>query len=343
MRVASLHLLLQLRNSVFALLAVCLALLAQAAGASASVNVRVATAYAADNFQTLNLQRYADDVAEATGGHVRMTIHPAGSLIRPPEIFEGVRNGRAEAGEVILSSMAKEDLLFGLDALPFIVSDYQDALSMWKVSRPAIEQAFSARGLQLLYAVPWPPQNLYSRQPINTVRDFKGLRMRTYSPATERVAELIGAKPMAIDAVGLANAIAEDRLDLMLTSSWTGVETRAWSKLQYYYRVSAWIPKNIVFINKKFFDNLDGETQRKLSEAAHSAEQRGWKLSRESDQQFESQLQANKIQVSTIDPFLRRYLDRIGEKLAREWLKQAQGEELQILLRYTTERSMNLK
>ena len=179
MRVASLHLLLQLRNSVFALLAVCLALLAQAAGASASVNVRVATAYAADNFQTLNLQRYADDVAEATGGHVRMTIHPAGSLIRPPEIFEGVRNGRAEAGEVILSSMAKEDLLFGLDALPFIVSDYQDALSMWKVSRPAIEQAFSARGLQLLYAVPWPPQNLYARQPVNGILDFKGQRMRT--------------------------------------------------------------------------------------------------------------------------------------------------------------------
>lgn len=320
-----------------------LALLVLGAPARAAVEINVASAYAGDNFQTRNLQLYAEDVARLTGGQVRVRIHPAGTLVKSAEIYDAVREGRIEAGEVVMSSLVKENPLFGMDSLPFIVSGYDDASRMWEASRPAIEKVMAGRGLKAMYAVPWPPQNLYSRQPINTVRDFKGLRMRTYSPATERVAELIGAKPMAIDAVGLANAIAEDRLDLMLTSSWTGVETRAWSKLQYYYRVSAWIPKNIVFINKKFFDNLDGETQRKLSEAAHSAEQRGWKLSRESDQQFESQLQANKIQVSTIDPFLRRYLDRIGEKLAREWLKQAQGEELQILLRYTTERSMNLK
>lgn len=320
-----------------------LALLVLGAPARAAVEINVASAYAADNFQTRNLQLYAEDVARLTGGQVRVRIHPAGTLVKSAEIYDAVREGRVEAGEVVMSSLVKENPLFGMDSLPFIVSGYDDANRMWEASRPAIERVMAERGLKAMYAVPWPPQNLYSRQPINTVRDFKGLRMRTYSPATERVAELIGAKPVAIDAVELANAIAEDRLDLMLTSSWTGVETRAWSKLQYYYRVSAWIPKNVVFINKKFFDSLDDETQRKLSEAARSAERRGWKLSRESDQQFESQLQANKIQVSTIDPFLRRYLDRIGEKLAREWLKQAQGEELQILLRYTTERSMNLK
>lgn len=310
---------------------------------AAVVEINVASAYAADNFQTQNLQHYAEDVTRLTGGQVRIRVHPAGTLVKPAEIFNAVREGRVEAGEVVMSSLVRENPLFGMDSLPFIVSGYDDARRMWEASRPAIERVMVERGLKAMYAVPWPPQNLYSRQPINAVRDFKGLRMRTYNPATERVAELIGANPVTIDAVGLANAIAEDRLDLMLTSSLTGVETQAWSRLQHYYRVSAWIPKNIVFINKKIFDTLDGETQRKLFEAARSAEQRGWKLSRDSDQQFENQLQANKIQVSTIDPFLRRYLDRIGEKLAREWLKQAQGEELQVLLRYTTERSMNLK
>jgi len=44
--------------------------------------------------------------------------------------------------------------------------------------------------------------------------------------------------------------------------------------------------------------------------------------------------------LSTIDPFIRRYLDRIGETLAREWLKRAGTEELEILLKYTTDRSM---
>jgi TRAP-type transport system periplasmic protein len=307
--------------------------------AEAGVDVRIATAYAADNFQTQNLQRYAEDVAAATNGDVRMTVYSAGSLIKPAEIFGGVRDGRAEAGEVILSSLAKESPLFGIDALPFIVSGYDDARRMWDASRPAIERAFAQRGLQLLYAVPWPPQNLYSRMPLNGIQDFKNLRMRTYNPATVRISELIGAKPVTIQVVDLTKAIADEKLDLMITSSWTGVETHAWSKLQHYYKISAWIPKNVVFINKKIFDRLDGAAQKKMMEAAQVAEERGWKLSRDSDRQFEEQLAANRMNVANIDPLMRRYLDRIGETLAREWLKQAGNDELNVLLSYTTERS----
>lgn len=338
MQSASRHFLLQIRKAFIQACAACLAL-AVPVVAVAEVEVRVATAYAADNFQTVNLQRYADEVAGATDGQVRMTIHPAGTLIKPAEIFEGVRAGRAEAGEVILSSLAKEEPLFGIDALPFIVSDYEDALNMWRVSRPTIERAFAARGLQLLYAVPWPPQNLYARQPVNGIMDFKGRRMRTYNPATERIAELVGAKPARIEVVDLAGAIAEDKFDLMITSSWTGVETKAWSGMPHYYKVSAWIPKNAVFISRKIFDHLDGATQKKLLAAAHTAEERGWQMSRDSDRKYEAQLAANRVEVANIDPFMRRYLDRLGENLAREWLKRAGSEELKVLLQYTSERS----
>jgi TRAP-type C4-dicarboxylate transport system substrate-binding protein len=260
--------------------------------------------------------------------------------LKPTEIFQGVRDGKAEGGEVIMSSLAKEIPLFGMDALPFIVSGYPDARRMWEVSRPSVAKALSDRGLQLLYAVAWPPQNLYSREAINTVKDFKGLRMRTYNHATVRISELVGAKPVTIQVIDLSRAIADAKLDLMLTSSWTGVETKAWSRMHYYYKVNAWFPKNVVFISKKTLDGLDADTKKKLLALTEAAEQRGWKLSQNSDQDFESQLAANKVHVANIDPFIRRYLDRIGENLAREWLKQAGNDELKVLLKYTTERSM---
>jgi TRAP-type C4-dicarboxylate transport system substrate-binding protein len=307
---------------------------------AATTQVNLATAYAADSFHTTNLQQFADDVKKATDGQVLLKLHPAGTLLKPTEIFEGVRQGKAEAGEVIMSSLAKEIPIFGMDALPFIVSGYDDARRMWEVSRPAVEKALSDRGLQLLYAVAWPPQNLYSAEAITTMKDFKGLRMRTYNPATVRIAELIGAKPVTIQVIDLSKSIAEGKLDLMLTSSWTGVETKAWSGMQHYYKVTAWLPKNVVFISKKVFDPLDAETKKKIFALAATAEQRGWKLSQDSNQNFEEQLAGHKVHVANIDPFIRRYLDRIGENLAREWLKQAGNDELQVLLRYTTERSM---
>jgi TRAP-type transport system periplasmic protein len=323
-------------------LAICAMLFVGGGAAHAEVvEINLASAYPDDNFQTQNLRQFAEDVRRATAGQVNIRIQSGGALLKAPlDIYNGVRSGKAEAGEAIMSGLAKENVLFGLDALPFIVSGYDDAHRMWDVQKPGVDRLMAAKDLQLLYAVPWPPQNLYSKGPINSVKDFKGLSMRNYSPATERIAELIGAKPVTIQVVDLAKAISDEKLDLMLTSSWTGVDTKAWTKLQYYYKVSAWIPKNMVFMQKKLFAKLDEATRKKVIDAAQAAEKRGWKLSQDSDQNYENQLAANKINVQTMEPYIRKYLDRIGESLARDWLKQAGNEEMMILLKYTTDRSM---
>lgn len=302
--------------------------------------ISIATAYAADNFQTQNLQMFADDVRRTSKGRINFKLYPAGSLLKPAEIFTGVRDGKAVGGEMMMSSLSQEANIFGIDALPFIVSDYDDAKRLWEVSRPAVARALREKGLQLLYAVPWPGQNLYSVREIRSLIDFKGLRMRTYNQTTERIADLVGASKVTFQVIELARAIEQEKLDLMLTSSWTGVDTRAWSKLHYYYKVNAWIPKNMVFIDARLYDSLDGESRRLLQDAAQVAERRGWKMSLESDRKYESQLAANRINVSTLDFFLRSYLDRMGENLARDWLRKAGPEELDVLLKYTTERSM---
>ncbi|MGI4849072.1 MAG: TRAP transporter substrate-binding protein [Janthinobacterium lividum] len=302
--------------------------------------ISIATAYAADNFQTQNLQMFADDVRRATNGKVNFKLYPAGSLLKPADIFSGVRAGRAGAGEMMMSSLTHEAVIFGLDALPFIVSDYDDARRMWKASRPAVAEALHAKDLELLYAVPWPGQNLYATREIKSVIDFRGLRMRTYNQSTERIAELVGASKVSFQVIELARAIEQEKLDLMLTSSWTGVDTKAWSRMHYYYKVNAWIPKNMVFIDAKLFAGLDAATKAIVREAAEVAERRGWKMSQESDRRYESQLAANHVNVSTLDFFLRSYLDRMGENLARDWLRKAGPDELNVLLKYTTERSM---
>jgi TRAP-type C4-dicarboxylate transport system substrate-binding protein len=110
--------------------------------------------------------------------------------------------------------------------------------------------------------------------------------------------------------------------------------------MQYYYRVSAWIPKNLVFISNKVFAKLGADNQKKMLEAAQIAEKRGWDMSRDSDAGFENQLKQNKIKVDRMDALLRNNLDRLGEQFVREWFKTASNEEVAILLKYTTERSM---
>ena len=310
------------------------------AAATSAIDIDLATGYAADNFQTRNIQQFAEDVKVATDGRVNIRVHSGGRLLKPAEIFAGVREGRAEAGEVIMSSLEKEELLFGLDSLPFIVSGYEDARRMWQASRPAVEKALERRGLSVLYAVPWPPQNLYSTDEVSTIRDFSGRAMRVYNPTTQRIAELIGARPVSVQVLDLAKAISAKRVELMLTSSWTGVDTKAWRVMNHYYKVNAWLPKNMVFIRIDTLSRISDGDRKILMDAARVAEARGWQLSQESDEIYEKQLASNHVKVFGMDFMIRSYLDRIGETVAREWLKKAGVTELQVLLKYTTERSI---
>ncbi len=46
-----------------------------------------------------------------------------------------------------------------------------------------------------LFAVPWPPQGLYTKKAINKVEDLKGIKFRAYNATLEAFANLVGAAP----------------------------------------------------------------------------------------------------------------------------------------------------
>jgi TRAP-type C4-dicarboxylate transport system substrate-binding protein len=305
--------------------------------ARAQTILQVASAYPEDNFQTRVLQQFAAEVGAAIGNELRLVIHPNGSLAKPAEIYPQAKAGTIGGGEVLMSSLENISPLYGVDSVPFLVRGYDDAERLWRASRPGIEKRFAQDGLQLLYAAPWPPQNLYSTRALSRIADARGLRMRTYNQATDRIAGFIGATPALFQVIELEKAIADNRLDLMLTSSWTGVQTRAWTHLKYYYVVNTWIPKNAIFINKAAFDRLSPRAAARLKELAARAERRAWELCQEKDHEFEDVLAANHVAISTDAPYLLDDLRLLGERLAREWIRKAGPEGGDLLLKYEME------
>ncbi|HET6829429.1 MAG TPA: TRAP transporter substrate-binding protein DctP, partial [Ramlibacter sp.] len=205
---------------------------------------------------------------------------------------------------------------------------------LWSISRMAVSQALAAEGLQLLYAVPWPAQNLYSVRPVQSLADLRGLKMRAYNPATQKIAELVGAQPTVIQVVDLPKAIDEGRVESMITSSWTGVQAQAWTRMSNYYEVNAWIPKNVVFVNKAAFDALPVAARQAMLSRASDAETRGWALSRSFAMQYDQQLTRQKVRINEPGVYLRDELRRMGERLTREWVRGAGQQSLAILLKF---------
>jgi TRAP-type C4-dicarboxylate transport system substrate-binding protein len=280
-------------------------------------------AYPAENLHTENLNTFAKEIADATGGKLQITVHPNASLFKAPEIKRAVQTGQAQIGEVLISLHENEDPVFGVDVVPFLATSFADARKLWVASKPAIEKKLAAQGLLVLYAVPWPPQGIYTKKDLNTVDDLRGLKWRAYNVGTARIAELVGAQPVTVQAAELPQALATGVVNAFMTSGATGYDSKSWETMTHYYDTQAWIPKNVVFVNKGAFDALDKPSQDAVRKAAAAAETRGWKVSEEKTGWYLDQLKQKGMKVQPPGEGLKAGLRKIGEQLTADWQKKA--------------------
>ncbi len=280
-------------------------------------------AYAASNFHSENAVEFAEAVTEATGGEIEIVTHASGSLFKGDEIFRAVRTGQAPIGERLISALGNEHPIFEIDALPFLATSYEDARKLYQASKPAMSDILKEKGVKLLYAVPWPPQGLYSKNEVTSAADMEGVKFRAYNQATSRLAELMGAVPTKIEAAELSQAFATGVADSMISSGATGYDRKIWEHVDYWYDVQAWLPKNMVIVNLDTWNDLDDDTRQIILDAAADAEQAGWDRSMELAEWYKEQLAENGMTVEGPGDELRADFEEIGETMTEEWLERA--------------------
>jgi TRAP-type transport system periplasmic protein len=308
------------------LLVMLAATLAYAMPVAAQVKWDMPTAYPANNFHTENIQQFANDVDKATGGKLKITVHPNGSLFKANEIKRAVQGNQAQAGEILLVNFENEDAFFGLDGVPFLATSYSDAMKLYKAERKALEEKLAKQGIKLLYAVAWPPQGIYANRTLNSAADMKGLKWRAYSPATSRIAELVGAQPVTVQAAELTQALATGVVDSYMSSGSTGFDTKTYESIKNFYDTQAWLPKNAVIVNQQAFDALDKGTQDAVLKAATDAEARGWKASEEKNGWYLDQLKQKGMNIVKPTPQLTSDLKKVGDAMLQDWTKKAGPE-----------------
>jgi TRAP-type C4-dicarboxylate transport system substrate-binding protein len=305
-----------------------------AGAASAQTNWDMPTPYGDSVFHTQNIVQFAEDVSTATEGALTITVHSAGSLFAHPEIRDSVRRGLAPIGEILMSQLANEDAIFGVDSVPFLAASYADAARLWEASRNQIAAKLAEQGLTLLFAVPWPGQSLYVTEEVTSTAQLQGVNFRAYNTATERLAQLMGAVPTTVEAGDIPTAFSTSRVSAMITSPSTGVSSQAWDFVGHYIDTQAWLPKNMVFVNTRAFEALPEDQQDAIFEAAAEAELRGWEMSVSETETKIATLKENGMQVHQPSGQLAAQLREIGATMTAEWKKSAGPEGALILDAY---------
>jgi len=305
-----------------------------AGGLVASVNAaqwHMPTPYGDSNHPTKIAYQFAEEIKENTKGELDITVHSGASLVKHPEIPRAVKTGQVQMGEVFVGIMGNTHPIFKHDNIPFLATNYADAQKLWEAAKPEMQKQLNKEGMTLLYAVAWPAQSLYSKNPVNSLADLEGSRMRAYSPSTSRLADLMGTTPTTIQVPEIPQAFSTGIIDAMITSPSTGANGQAWDYVNNYTDIQAWIPKNVVVVNTRAFKRLDKETQQVILDAAAHAEKKGWEVVQAEAKKDTQTLIDNGIVVAQPSEKLLEELAVIGQTMEAEWLAES-GPEIKALI-----------
>ena len=178
----------------------------------------------------------------------------------------------------------------------------------------------------MLFSVPWGPQGMYAKKDINTIDDMKGLKWRAYNVGTARIGELVGAQAVTVQAAELPQALATGVVNSFMSSGATGYDSKVWETLTHFYDLQAWIPRNVVFVNKAA---LDGARQADPGRGAPSRQDRGGarlEIVGEQDPVVSRRDRQARHEGAEGSPALQAGFKKVGEQLTADWLKRAGAE-----------------
>lgn len=249
-------------------------------------------------YHVQNAYDFAEAVHEASGGSLEIRVFPNAVLgLKGPESIRALEEGLVDMAEMPAFQEAGTEPVLGLESLPFLIEDQRELRLLYTFSRPAIEAAFARHGLKVLYVVPWPRQNIYTRRLVKSLADLNGLKIRTYDRNTSALMERLGLVPLQMPSQDVVPALASGMIDAVMTSTTTGAAQRYWEFLPYIVRTNhVWIT-NIMAVRRESWNALPEETRRAIEALLPEMERRFWRVAAEDDQKKLEILLNNGMQV----------------------------------------------
>ncbi len=290
------------------------------------------------NHHTVGLMEFAKKVKERTHGKLEIIVQPGGALgFKGPELLKAVRDGLVPLSDMLMSGVAGDEPVFGVSTLPFLFRNYKDSqLLSRKIGRPYFDKAARKWNQLILYIAPWPFAGLWTKRPIKSVADMKGLKTRTYDKNGALVVKYTGGTPHALPFSEVYSALATGLVDSVITSTPTAVDAKFWEVLKYFQRLNIEQAVDMVNVNLDAFNKLDKETQKILIETGKEMENIMWSRVQKIDREKEEVcIKHGMVSVPVSSKFIEELI-KVTHKIRADWLKSAPLDAKKLYLQFVT-------
>lgn len=247
---------------------------------NATENLRVAGNFSQNTKHVAEEQKFFDDLAKISGVDVNTSFDPMDVVgVRAPDALRLLSSGTFDIMSVQIGMASRDDPFFeGIDLIG--VSTDMDSL---RVAVDAYREVFDQRlqerfNSKVLTLWPFGPQVFFCNEPIESLADMRGLRVRTFTPSMSALLEHLGATPVTLQFSEVYPALQRGVASCGVTSP-TSANSGSWPEVTTHFlplAVSGSVQGH--FINLDSWNRFSPEEQEALESSFKTLEDALWSV-----------------------------------------------------------------
>lgn len=316
-----------------ALSAAWLALSIPAVGARAQdINLRVADSFPIGHYAVEEgLKPFMEMVSERTGGQVEFTHFPASQLGKAQDLMQLLQSGVADMAYIQPSYLSDKLPLSSLVGLPGLVKDSCSSskayLAIGGEGGPLAAQEFVPNGMKLVLAFVTRPYQLQSKKQLESMDDFKGLKVRSGGGTQEIAVNSLGAVPIRVAGPEMYEALSRGTADGVILPLASVLSYDLQSLVKHSTKTASFGSTAILYmVSDAVWDRFTPEQQMIVLEAGREASIRACEFI---DAQFDEvvgKLTDAGVQVADLPEAENAKLSEALDMVTNEWVEQMEAD-----------------
>ncbi len=215
---------------------------------------------------------WCENVGKLSGGRLTIEPFPAGAIVSYNEAFEAVRQGMLEIDGSSGYASGK-DIAFDLTGAPSVL--YEDFMQrrIWYYragGKELIEELYREWGLHALGVHGWGEESLVFKDPVSTLEDFKGLKIRAPEGDVANLMSQLGANVATIPGPDVYLALSTGVIDAADWGSPSMNMSKGFFEVANYFSLPGYhsVGFSPFYMNGEAYDSLPADLQAILTTTA---------------------------------------------------------------------------
>ena len=310
-------------------------------------NIRISIGVAEEHPQAVALERFAEKLAELSGGKMEAKVFPNAALGDDSNSTAALRAGTLEMNSTSTSPLTQLVPELGVFDFPFLFADYNEADAV--LDGPIGEEIAGKMAEKDLVLLCWMEngfRNLTnSERPVESAEDVGGLKVRVMqNPVFLDAFGELGTNPVAMAFSEVYPALESGAIDAQENPNVTILTSKFYEVQDHLAQTRHVYTPFMNLVSKQFWDELSDAEQQAMRQACYDARDFQRQLTRQKDEEALATLREEGMEVTEItaeqraamqqmvQPTIDRFSQQIGEDFVERVyaaIEEARGQQPQ--------------